>query len=136
MLEIKNFQLPTFQIDKRYFIGGVVLAILVPIIIASVFLKQLGELKSEKRHLKNEISASKKQIELLENNIANIERENKLLALKVTASIATADSLINLVELREIKILEIKKYGQNEINNYLALPIDERQRVFAKLIGR
>jgi hypothetical protein len=136
MLDIPNIKPPTFEIDKRYLIGGVLLAILLPIIIASIFLKQLGELKSEKRHLTNEISASKKKIELLEINIVSKQRENELLAVKIAASIAAADSLFGLVELREIKILEIKKYGQHKIDNYLALPIDERQRIFAKLIGR
>lgn len=123
-------------IDKRYLIGGLVLAILVPIIVSAIFIKRLGVLQAQEAQLRVEISNSKKQIELLETNIANKQRENELLALKVTASIAVADSLVGLVELREIKILEIKKYGQNKIDNYLALPIDERQRVFAKLIGR
>lgn len=112
------------------------MAILVPIIVSAIFIKRLGVLQAQEAQLRVEISNSKKQIELLETNIANKQRENELLALKVTASIAVADSLVGLVELREIKILEIKKYGQNKIDNYLALPIDERQRVFAKLIGR
>ena len=123
-------------IDKRYIIGGLVLAILVPIIVSAIFIKRLGVLQAQEAQLRVEISNSKKQIQLLETNIANKQQENELLELKVTASIAAADSLVGLVELREIKILEIKKYGQNKIDDYLALPIDERQRVFAKLIGR
>jgi hypothetical protein len=123
-------------IDKRYIIGGLVLAIMVPIIASAIFIKRLGVLQAQEAQLRVEISNSKKQIQLLETNIANKQQENELLALKVTASIAAADSLVGLVELREIKILEIKKYGQNKIDDYLALPIDERQRVFAKLIGR
>jgi hypothetical protein len=123
-------------IDKRYVIGGLVLAVMIPIIVSAIFIKRLGVLQAQEAQLRVEISNSKKQIQLLETNIANKQQENELLALKVTASIAAADSLVGLVELREIKILEIKKYGQNKIDDYLALPIDERQRVFAKLIGR
>jgi hypothetical protein len=119
-------------IDKRYIIGGLVLAIMVPIIASAIFIKRLGVLQAQEAQLRVEISNSKKQIQLLETNIANKQQENELLALKVTASIAAADSLVGLVELREIKILEIKKYGQNKIDDYLALPIDERQRVFRK----
>lgn len=123
-------------IDKRYVIGGLVLAVMIPIIVSAIFIKRLGVLQAQEAQLRVEICNSKKQIQLLETNIANKQQENELLALKVTASIAAADSLVGLVELREIKILEIKKYGQNKIDDYLALPIDERQRVFAKLLGR
>ncbi len=124
------------EIDKRILIAGAIFFALVLIITSGIFINRLGVLKAQKQAWKDEVADSKRKIKTLKSEINIKKIENEQLDREIAAHKVHVDSLMQVVETREEKILQIKKYGQQTIDDYLALPLNEREAVFAKLIGR
>ena len=121
---------------ERIYLMAAAAAILILIITASVFVYRLGVLREKQKHLKKEISQREVKIGQLERENQSVRVQNENLS-KIIANLEPQiDSIYGIVEQREITILKTKKYGDKAISDYLALPTDEREREFAKLIGR
>ena len=111
-------------------------ALLVLLITVSVFIYRLGVLKEKNKHLHKEITQSEARILRLVEAVEIKEALNKELTEKIAKLEPQIDSIYHIVEQREITILKTKRYGEKAINDYLALPFDEREKQFARLIGR
>jgi uncharacterized coiled-coil protein SlyX len=123
-------------IESRWFIAVIAGAILMLFIVGNIFVHRLGILKEREKALENQVAQSKAKITALNDSIAATKSINEQLAAKVAQLEPEIDSILTIVENREITILKTKKYGQQAINDYLSLPIDEREAAFTKLIGR
>jgi len=123
-------------IESRWFIAVIAGAILLLFIVGNIFVHRLGILKEREKALENQVAQSKAKITALNDSIAATKSINEQLAAKVAQLEPEIDSILTIVENREITILKTKKYGQQAINDYLSLPIDEREAAFTKLIGR
>lgn len=124
------------NIDKRHLIAIVIGFVLLQVIVGAVFIKRLGVLQAQEQAWRVEVERSKQRIGELNDLIKATHAHNKALSQKIAVYTAEKDSLLKQVDDREVTLLQLKKYGQKTIDDYMALPIDERKAAFAKLIGR
>jgi hypothetical protein len=119
---------------QQYWIAIAAAVILGLAITSGVFIYRLGVLKEKNKTLNLAIEKHEANITLLNIEIAQRQAQNKALELQLKELEPQVVDLMQKVEQREVTILKTKNYGKKTIDNYLALPVEDRQREFAKLI--